>query len=176
MSQPVNVALLPGNPRPIFMRWVKLTVKTSDAASPLRSFQCSVTNAGITSTGGDTVSINTLCPSGAYSENAERTYAFTLTGVQDVETQDSLMLFLMDHDGETATLTFYPKVDKKGTPMGRGWTGVVTVAPPDTIGGADAGTYATFTATLPYAGRPTMIDSNGITVLPPPPTGVTAGS
>jgi len=176
MSQPVNVALLPGNPRPVFMRWIKFTIKTSDAAAPLHSFQCAVTNAGITSTGGDAVSINTLCPDGAYSEVAERTYAFTLTGVQDVETQDSLMLFLMEHDGEVAELTFFPKTDKNGTPMGRGWKGTVTLAPPDTIGGADAGTYATFTATLAYQGRPTMIDSNGVEVLPPPPTGVTAGS
>jgi hypothetical protein len=176
MSAPVNTPLLTGKPRPIFMRWVKLTIKTGGDQGTLKTFQCSVTNAGITSAGGDAVSINTLCPDGAYSEAAERTYSFTLTGVQDVETQDSLMLFLMEHDGEMAELVFYPKTDKNGTPMGRGWMGDVTIAPPDVIGGADSGTYATFTATLPYQGRPVMIDDKGVIVAPPPPTGVTPGS
>lgn len=168
--------LQPGKPRPLFMRYIKLEIKTgSGAAETIKSFECAVTNAGITSTGGDAQTLNTLCPDGAYQEVSERTYSVAITGVQDVETQESFMLFLYDHDGETAELTFYPKVTKDGTPVGRGWKATVTIAPPDTIGGADSGTYATFQATLPCTGKPQMIDDQG-NLVNQVPTGVTAGS
>ena len=146
-------------PKPLFVRWVKLEI--TDAVGTIHSWQCSVTQAGLTSTGGDPVTLNTLCPDGSFSEATERTWQFTITGVQDVESVDSLQIFLLEHDGESATFLYYPKVDKAGNPMGRGFTGTVTVVPPDNVGNAASGAYATFTAALPLQGKYTMVDQNG---------------
>jgi len=145
--------------KPLFVRWIQLEV--TDAQSVVHSFQCAVTQAGLTSTGGDPVSLNTLCPEGSFSEATERTWQLTVTGVQDVESAESFQMFLLEHDGESATFVYYPKTDKAGTPMGRGFTGNVTLAPPDNVGNAASGTYATFTATLPLQGKYSMVDAAG---------------
>lgn len=145
--------------KPLFVRWIKLTV--TDKNSVEHSFECAVTQAGLTSTGGDPVALNTLCPEGTFSESTERTWHLSVTGVQDVESADSFQMFLLDHDGETATFEYYPKSDKLGNPMGRGFTGTVTLAPPDNVGNAASGAYATFTATLPLQGKYSSIDQNG---------------
>jgi hypothetical protein len=145
--------------KPLFVRWIKLEV--TDAQSVAHNFECAVTQAGLTSTGGDPVSLNTLCPEGSFSEATERTWQLTVTGVQDVESAESFQLFLLEHDGEQATFVYYPKTDKSGTPMGRGFTGTVTLAPPDNVGNSASGAYATFTATLPLQGKYSMVDENG---------------
>lgn len=145
--------------KPLFVRWIRLEV--TDAQAVVHEFQCAVTQAGLTSTGGDPVSLNTLCPEGSFSEATERTWQLTVTGVQDVESAESFQMFLLEHDGETATFEYYPKTDKNGTPMGRGFTGTVTLAPPDNIGNAASGAYATFTATLPLQGKYSMVDAAG---------------
>jgi len=145
--------------KPLFVRWIKLTI--DDENGTTHTFQCAVTQAGLTSTGGDAVALNTLCPDGSFAEATERTWSLTVTGVQDVESADSFQMFLLEHDGETAEFVFYPKTDKSGTPVGRGFTGTVTIAPPDNVGNAASGTYATFTATLPLKGKYQMIDESG---------------
>jgi hypothetical protein len=145
--------------RPLFVRWIKLTV--TDAGGMDHAFQCAVTQAGLTSTGGDPVSLNTLCPEGSFSEATERAWSLTVTGVQDVESAESFQLFLLEHDGEEAQFAYYPKTDKNGVPVGRGFTGNVTLTPPDNVGNAASGTYATFTATLPLKGKYAMVDANG---------------
>ena len=144
---------------PLFVRWIKLEV--TDANSVTHTFQCSVTQAGLTSTGGDPVSLNTLCPAGSFSEPTERAWNLAVTGVQDVESAESFQLFLLEHDGEEATFLYYPKTDKNGVPKGRGFTGTVTLAPPDNIGNAASGAFATFTATLPLKGKYSMVDEAG---------------
>jgi hypothetical protein len=155
------------------MRWIQLEVV--DANGVTHQFDCQVTQAGLTSTGGDAVSLTTLCPTGSFSESTERVWSLVMTGVQDVETAESLMMFLLEHDGEEATFTFYPKVDKNGTPVGRGFQGLVTISPPSQIGNVAAGTWATFTASLGLIGKYTMVDESGNPVTTPA-TGATAGS
>lgn len=145
--------------KPLFVRWIKLTIEDADSTS--HDFQCAVTQAGLTSTGGDPVSLATLCPEGTFSENTERAWQLAITAAQDVESADSLQMFLLEHDGETATFVYYPKTDKSGAPIGRGFTGTVTLSPPDMVGNAASGTYATFTATLPLQGKYQMIDDQG---------------
>jgi hypothetical protein len=147
------------SPKPLFVRWIKLTIE--DANNVEHTFQCYVTQAGLTSTGGDAVSLSTLCPEGSFSENTERTWQLTATGVQDLETAESFQLFLLEHEGESASFVYYPKTDKNGNPVGRGFTGDVTIAPPDNIGNAASGTYATFTVTLPMQGKYKMVDEAG---------------
>lgn len=149
----------PTTVKPLYVRWIQLTV--TDADSVEHDFQCAITQAGLTSTGGDTVSLNTLCPAGTFSENTERAWQLTITAAQDVESADSLMLFLLEHDGESADFLYYPKVDRNGAPVGRGFTGTVTLSPPDNVGNAASGTYATFTATLPLQGKYGMVDDTG---------------
>lgn len=160
-------------PSPIFMRWISLKVK--DASGINHEFACAVTQAGLTSSGGDPVELTTLCPEGSFSEATERVWSLTITGVQDVESMDSLMIFLLEHDGEQAEFTFYPKVDKTGVPQGRGFKGTVTIGPPDTIGNVEAGNWATFTVTLGLIGKYVMVDGNG-NPINPVATGATAGS
>lgn len=152
MTAPIDV-------KPLFVRWIKLEV--TDADSNVHEFQCAVTQAGLTSTGGDPVALNTLCPEGSFSEATERVWNLSITGVQDVESADSFQMFLLEHDGEEATFTFYPKTDKSGTPMGRGFTGTVTITPPDNVGNSASGSFATFTATLPLKGKYSMVDETG---------------
>jgi len=159
--------------KPLFMRWIKLEIK--DVSGVTHGFECAVTAAGLTSTGGDTQSITTLCPEGSFSEAAERVWNLEVTGVQDVESAESFMMFLLEHDGEEATFTFYPKVDKAGGPVGNGFKGTVTLAPPDQVGNVESGTFATFKATLPLKGKYTMIDSAGNPVNGPA-TGATPGN
>lgn len=158
---------------PLFVRWIKFTIV--DKNGQTHEFDCSVTQAGLTSTGGDPVSLTTLCPDGSFSEATERVWNLAVTAAQDVESADSFMLFLLAHDGEEAEFTYYPKVDKSGTPVGVGFKGTVTITPPDNVGNAAGGTFATFTATLPLKGKYTMIDSSGNVVVTPA-TGATAGT
>lgn len=161
---------------PLYVRYSKLEVTTSGGASQTFDFECSATSIGLTSTGGDLTSLTTLCPSGSFSEVNPRTWALSITAVQDVESEDSFMLFLMDHEGEAASVTWYPKTDASKNPVGRGWTGEVTIAVPDTVGGVEAGNYATFTVELPFQGKPTPIDSDGNPiVIAVPITDVVAG-
>jgi len=152
MTAPIDV-------KPLFVRWIKLEIE--DASGLTHTFQCAVTQAGLTSTGGDPVSLNTLCPEGSFSEATERVWSLAITGVQDVESADSFQIFLLEHDGEEATFTYYPKTTKTGVPVGRGFTGHVTIAPPDNVGNAASGSFATFTATLPLKGKYSMIDEQG---------------
>jgi len=150
-------------PSPLFMRYSKLTLATpaGEAVPEVIEFQCSSTSIGLTSEGGDLTSISTLCPDGSFSESTPRTWSLTVTGVQDVESVDSFLWYLMDNDGATADATFYPKTDNAGLPVGRGYEGVVTIAPPDIVGGVEPGNYATFTAVLPFIGKPAPIDAAG---------------
>jgi hypothetical protein len=149
----------PTGVKPLFVRWVKLEIE--DKNNVTHTFQCSVTQAGLTSTGGDAVSLNTLCPEGSFSEAGERAWNFTVIGVQDVESAESFQMFLLEHDGEEATFLYYPKTDKTGAPVGRGFTGLVTLAPPDNVGNAASSTFATFTANLPLKGKYSMVDETG---------------
>ncbi len=157
MTAPISLAS--GAPRPLFTKYIQLTV--TDAVGDDHEFACYTTQSGLVSEGGDVQTIVTLCPDGSFSETTERTWSLQLTGVQDVETANSLMLFLFDHDGEDASFTFYPKVTRTGSPQGRGWTGGVKLTSPDTIGGGDAGNYATFSSSFPLTGKPVMIDGAG---------------
>ena len=150
--------------QPLFVRWIQLTI-TEDDGTTEHEFACAVTQAGLTSTGGDAVALTTLCPEGSFSEATERTWQLTITGVQDVESAESLQMFLLEHDGEEATFVFYPKTDRDGVPKGRGFTGTVTLSPPDNVGNAASGSYATFTTTLPLQGKYSMIDETGAPVM-----------
>ena len=169
-------------PVPLFTKYALLHLALESDSSTVYAFECSATSAGLVSTGGEVVSLNTLCPDGSFSESAARAWQLSVTAVQDVESENSLQLFLIDHEGEKATATFYPKTDSAKAPQGRGWEGTVTIALPDTIGNGTIGQYATFTAVLPYEGKPQGIDAAGnpVPVAPTvttvaPATGVAAG-
>ena len=150
-------------PAPVYMRYSKLTIENATGATPTytHDFQCSATSIGLTSTGGDVTSISTLCPDGSFSETAPRQWQLSVVALQDVESTDSFMLFCIDHEGEAAHATFYPKTDNAGAPVGRGWEGDITIAVPDTVGGVEPGNYATFNVVFPFVGKPVGIDASG---------------
>jgi hypothetical protein len=155
-------------PIPLFTKYALLTLElVDDVAGTIYAFECSTTSAGLVSTGGEVVSLSTLCPDGSFSETASRQWQLSITGVQDVESENSLQLFLIDHEGEKAIATYYPKTNAAKEPQGRGWTGTVTIALPDNIGNGTIGQYATFTAVLPFEGKPQGIDADGQPAPPP---------
>ena len=140
--------------KPLFVRWIKLEV---EVAGVTHTFECAVTQAGLTSTGGDPVSINTLCPGGSFSEATERAWNLVVTGVQDVESADSFQLFLLEHDGEEATFLFYPKTDKNGTPVGTGFPSSVESS---VTNASKAGRAISGRAAAAYDGRfPLRVDA-----------------
>jgi hypothetical protein len=146
--------------KPLFSRWIKLKITEADGTTS-HEFQCAVTQAGLVPSGGDPVTLNTQCPEGSFSEATERSWALAVTAAQDVESATSFQLYLLEHEGETATFLFYPKTDKNGVPVGRGFTGTVVLAPPDQVGNAAVSTYATFTVNLPLQGKYGMVDETG---------------
>lgn len=169
---------------PMYVRYssLKLTRQNAGAAETL-SFECSSTNIGVTSDGGDSTALNTLCPSGSFSEVAQRTYSLAVTAVQDVEDVEGLLWFAWRHEGETWEATYYPKTDAAGAIVGNGLQGTVTVQLPAQIGNVESGNYATTDLVWPFQGRPVLVDSSGVDVPPvtPPTTtvavsGVTAGT
>jgi hypothetical protein len=161
-------------PIPLFTKYALLSLElVDDVGGVVHNFECSATSAGLVSTGGEVITLNTLCPDGSFSETAARAWQLSVTAAQDVESDDSLMLFLIDHEGEKAIAVYYPKSDSAKVPQGRGWTGTVTIALPDNIGNGAIGQYATFTAVLPFEGKPSGIDPAGQPD-PPPVTPLTA--
>lgn len=149
-------------PKPLFIRYSKLTL--SDGATPTPetlNFECSATEIAVTSEGGDVTSISTQCPDGSFAEVNPRTYSLSITGIQDVESDDSLLWFAWEHEGETWEATFYPKTDSQKAPVGRGLKGTITISLPDTIGGGEPGNFATMELVFPYSGRPTLVGTDG---------------
>lgn len=161
---------MPTTVRPLFVRYavLKLGIPPETGTTTFTSFECEATSIGITSEGGDTQSLTTLCPDGAFSEASPRTYNLTVTIAQDVENIDSFLFWLLQHDAEVADFQYYPKADGDGAPVGYGFKGQVTVGPPDTIGGAESGSYATTDVTLPMVGKYTLVDDAGAEVTPTP--------
>jgi hypothetical protein len=144
---------------PLFNKFIKFTI-TPPGGVPT-SYECAITSAAITSAGGEKQELNALCPTGAYSNTAERTYSVTITAAQDVVHEDSLLLFLWEHVGEKAEVVYFPSVNKQGGVDGYGWKGVVTLAAPDQIGGGNAGEFATFTVEMGFDGTPVRVDPEG---------------
>lgn len=171
-------------PTPLYVRYSLLTFEildeTGQPTGTTFNYECSATNIGLVSSGGELTELNTLCPDGSFSEAAPRTWALNVTAVQDVESSDSFLFLLMDNEGATAHVTWYPKTDNQKSPVGFGWEGDVKVTLPDQVGGVDIANYATFTVSLPFQGTPSRIDSNGDPVNPSggdiEATGVVAGA
>ena len=154
---------MPTTVTPLFTKYSKLSL--GDATATMTDFQCSSTSIGITSEGGGTTSLNTLCPSGSFSEVNPSTYNLSVTLAQDIENKDSFLMWLLIHDNEQVDFTYYPKTDAAGNPVGYGFKGKVTVNAPDTIGGTESGNFATATVTLPLVGKYSVVDGTGA-VLP----------
>lgn len=151
-------------PKPLFTKYSLLTVNTGTDAAPVEtSYECQTTTSGLQSDGGDLVSQSTQCPDGSFSESTPRTWSLAVTAVQDVETDEpeNLMLFALDHEGETVGVTWYPKTDADKNPVGFGWKGPAKVGAPSAVGGGDIGAYATFDAVFAFQGKPVRVDETG---------------
>lgn len=141
------------------------------AATPVwEAWQCSAQSIGITSADPAEQTLSTLCPDGSWSDSESRTYSLDLTIVQDVESKDAagdpnaLMFYSMLHDGETKCFRYYPKSDAQGKPVGFGFQGMVKVAPVGTIGGTEAGNFATATLSWGLQGKFSVVDATGAVV------------
>ena len=155
-------------PVPLFNKYALLTVHTGPAApgGVTTNYECSATSIGLVSAGGDIVSQSTMCPDGAFTETTPKTWSLSVTALQDVETEepDNLMIFGLDHEGETVDVTWYPKTDALKAPVGFGWEGPAKVGAPSQVGGGDIGTYATYDLVFAFQGKPVRVDATGTPV------------
>ncbi|WP_067197163.1 hypothetical protein [Microbacterium sp. XT11] len=129
--------------KPIVLRdcLLRATLSGSDSFD----FEKHVSGVTITPTT-SSVTWNGLSPDAAFQAPGVTTWADTLDYAQDWETENSLSMFLFEHEGEQVTLLFEPK---KG---GLGWETDVFIAP-GSIGGKVA-TVAESSVTLGVIGRP----------------------
>lgn len=83
-----------------------------------------------------------------YNFAGKATYTAALTFAQDWETEDSLCLYLWNHEDEKVALTLTPQTG------GASFAGTVTLHAP-TVGG-DVNAPAVASVTLEFDGKPTM--------------------
>jgi hypothetical protein len=112
------------------------------------NFEASVSQVEITPTNSTTTWAG-LTPTAVFSAVGASTWAVTFSGAQDWEDEDSLANLLLDGEGDTETLDFYP------VNGGAGFRVTVTLVAPQ-IGGTVNG-VPVFTVTLPVQGKPARI-------------------
>lgn len=127
--------------KPIVLRDCLLRVASAD-------YEKHVSGVTITPSTGSTT-WNGLDPDASFTFPNATTWAAQLDYAQDWETEDSLSMFLYEHEGETITILFEPV---KG---GLGWS-IEAVIVPGSIGGA-VNAVATSSVTLGVNGRPTPV-------------------
>lgn len=93
-------------------------------------------------------------PDAVYTDQAPSTWAAQITLAQDYEDEDSFFNFCLDHEGETATITYKP--DAAGT---FGMTAPVTIVAPEV--GGDVGAFPTTSLTFPCNAKPTRVPVGG---------------
>lgn len=127
--------------KPIVLRDCLLRVATDD-------YEKHVSGVTITPTTGSST-WNGLDPDAAFTFPNATTWVAQLDYAQDWETEDSLSLFLFEHEGEEVTMLFEP------TKGGLGWE-IDVVIVPGSIGGT-VNSVATSSVTLGVNGRPRPI-------------------
>ena len=88
--------------------------------------------------------------SNTHTDVSTATWTAVLAYAQDWETADSLSQYLLEHEGETVTMTFGPRSGSGPT-----FTADVIITP-GAIGG-QVNTYGTATVTLGVDGKPTLV-------------------
>lgn len=124
--------------KPIVLRDCLVRAATFD-------FEKAISGVIITPTTG-TVTFNGLSPEATFNFPTSTVWATQLDYAQDWETENSLSMFLFEHEGEMVTLLFEPK---RG---GLGWEVDVFIAP-GSIGG-QVNTVATSSVSHGVQGRP----------------------
>ncbi|MGO2658426.1 MAG: hypothetical protein ACTH9T_04835 [Mycetocola reblochoni] len=110
-----------------------------------------------------TVTFKGAHPEAMFSDVTAATWTCELAFAQDWETEDSLSLFLLNHEGEHIPAEFQPEA---GGPA----FDAVLIVTPGAIGGAiDA--YGTATVTLGVVGRPIYKATGGTVPATTPPAG-----
>ncbi|WP_067194167.1 hypothetical protein [Microbacterium sp. XT11] len=132
--------------KPIVLRdcLLRATLPASDSFD----FEKHVSGVTLTPSTGSTT-WNGLDPDASFTFPNATTWAAQLDYAQDWETEDSLSMFLFEHEGETITLLFEPV---KG---GLGWQ-IDAVIVPGSIGG-QVNAVATSSVTLGVNGRPVPV-------------------
>jgi len=137
---------------PLFMRDVLLTLKVG--AGTVSEYQCHVSIARVQVTAGDTVTVQTLCTDGTFSQAGKSTYALVLEGIQDWSA-DGLSRYLWDNDGLVADFVLQPH--GSATAIGTdtpAMTGQVTLHAGDF--GGEVETYAELAVALPCVSKPAL--------------------
>jgi uncharacterized membrane protein len=130
---------------PIVLTDVSLLIPTDDYAKNVSSVVLTPTSSAVTWKG---------LGKNSFTGGTTATWAATIEYAQDWETANSLSQYLMDHEGETVTMTFKPV-----SGSGPSFTAPVTITP-GAIGGA-VDTVAVGSVTLPCAAKPTRVPAGG---------------
>jgi hypothetical protein len=149
---------------PLFMKTVTLTLLEAGGTGAGAEFNCNVKAATVEASPGDTVTYQTLCPDGTYSQPGATTYDLHLVGVQDWDAP-GLARFLDDNEGVACAFVVQahgagvaPSVDKPAK------TGTCILVAPSYGGEVD--NWAEFDVTLPIMGKPTTATAPVVLVAP----------
>lgn len=136
MSDPIDV--VDPSPRAIKNMVVQLGSKRYEKAVSSCKFTPSVPSA---------VEFRGGTPDAVYKDQGSATWDAVITAAADYEDPDSFFNFCLDHEGETATITYKP--DAAGTFARQA---DITIVAPE-IGG-DVGAFPTVTLTMPCLTKP----------------------
>ncbi|MFJ9433688.1 hypothetical protein ACIRQY_29100 [Streptomyces sp. NPDC101490] len=142
----------PTTPTATRVRRGVFTLQAEGEESPT-VFSCQPTSVVLTPEAGDVGdALEVLCGTSIPGQAAPTKWTMALTSIQSIETTDtastSLVMYALEHDGETVKFTFQP------SPTAKVWTGRVTVVA-ISIGGEVGGTAPTSEAEWPMDGPPT---------------------
>lgn len=84
------------------VKHIKLIIGTANFAAQVNAVE-------FKKNGGDSATWQGGTPDSQYVDKSPETYTVDVTHVQDWEQEDSLCNFLLEHDGEKATLVYMPK-------------------------------------------------------------------
>jgi hypothetical protein len=113
-------------------------------------YEKAVSSCKFTPTAPSAVEFRGGTPDAVYTDQGSATWAAVITAAQDWEDEDSFVNFCLDHEGESATITYKP--DAAGA---FGLTATITIVAPEV--GGDIGAFPTTTLTMPCNQKPTRV-------------------
>lgn len=138
---------------PLFMRDVSLTLKLVSGGATRDEFNCDAHTAEVVSEAGDTITYQTLCASGSFSEIGKSQYSLHIVAAQDWS-DAGLARFLWENEGAIAEFQYqaHGSATIPPTTDAPGMAGTVRLVAPNYGGEAEA--YAELDVTMPCTAKP----------------------
>ena len=143
---------------PFVLKNIELILTKRGGSGAAQRFECQLTQAQLTpstSAAGGGSTLETFCASYDSSGASSATWVLDLAGFQAWKDVTDFSVISFNDEGLDYDFHLKPNTDPTDTPESAEFKGVVTmVATP--VGGT-AKQYATFTASMPVKGKPTMV-------------------